>query len=165
MELKQLNRFTKPTRKFLPIDFTIDSWSKVEPLFQDLNNRKLDSLQDLKKWLLDRSELEAILSEDMAWRYIKMTCDTTDKERLDAFNFFVNEVEPHIAPYANSLNKKLIACKFVNELDTTYDIYLRAVKKNIGNLSRREYSFINKTCDRITKIRSNSSSYGDRMGW
>ena len=43
--------------------------------------------QDLKKWLKDSSELEAIVSEDANWRQIRMTCDTENKELEKAFTF------------------------------------------------------------------------------
>jgi len=157
METKQLNTFSKPARKFVPAGFTIDAWNKVEPLFQDLNNRKINSLQDLKKWLLDRSELEAVLSEDMAWRYIKMTCDTTDKALTDSFNFFVNEIEPHIAPFNNSLNKKLMESEFVKDLDKNFQIYIRGVKKAL-EIYREE------NIPLITKLSTDAQKYGALVG-
>src|SRR5580693_10660656 len=106
----------KPIRKFLPQDITIDSWDKIEKYFIDLKERKINSVEDLKKWLHDRSELEAVLSEDMAWRYIKMTCDTTNEVLTNSFTFFVEKIEPNIAPYANELNKKLVASPYLNQL-------------------------------------------------
>ncbi len=96
MESKEI---TKPVRQFLPQEITIDSWAKIETYYKDLEKRSINSTEELKKWLLDRSELEAVLSEDMGWRYIKMTCDTTNEELTKSFTFFVEEIEPNIAPY------------------------------------------------------------------
>ncbi|HMR17843.1 MAG TPA: M3 family oligoendopeptidase, partial [Sphingobacterium sp.] len=64
-------------RKFIPENLEI-RWDILEPLFIKLKNRKIHSVQELETWLLHRSELEAVLSEDYAWRYIRMTCDTTN---------------------------------------------------------------------------------------
>ena len=89
---------TRAKRRFLPDDFDIDSWKKLEPFFDNLKNRIIGSVEDLENWILDRSELEAILEEDMAWRYIKMNIDTTDEQLSESFNFFVTEIEPCIAP-------------------------------------------------------------------
>lgn len=120
----------KPIRHFLDQDLIIDSWKKVEPFFIDLKEREIASAKQLEKWLLDRSELEAALSEDFAWRYIKMTCDTTNQLLTDDYNVFVSEIDPHISPYSNELNSKLVESPFLNELDAdTYRIYIRGVKK------------------------------------
>lgn len=123
---------TKKPRIFLPDNLIIDSWEKLAPYFDDLKNRSISNVLELEKWMLDRSELEAVLEEDMAWRYIKMNIDTTDKSLEKEFMFFVQEIEPKIAPYANAYNKKLIENEFVTELKGEgYDIYLRGVKKSI----------------------------------
>jgi oligoendopeptidase F len=130
MKTKQVAVPKKPIRHFLSQDLIIDSWKRVEPFFIDLKERELSSVKQLEKWLLDRSELEAALSEDFAWRYIKMTCDTTNQVLTDDYNFFVSEIDPHISPYSNELNIKLVESPFLNELDAdTYRIYIRGVKK------------------------------------
>jgi len=122
----------KLPRHFLPKDFTVTTWEKLEPFFIDLLERKLNSKEDLEHWLKDISELEAILSEDGCWRQIKMTCDTENKELEEAFTFFMMEIQPKAQPYADKLNKKLIACPFTKELDQQkFFTYLRTVKKNI----------------------------------
>lgn len=67
-----------------------------------------------------------------------MTCDTENKSLEEAFNFFFMEIQPKIQPYADALNKKLIACPFTKELDQQkYFTYLRSVKKSI-DLFREE---------------------------
>jgi oligoendopeptidase F len=61
-----------------------------------------------------------------------MTCDTENKELEDAFTFFCMEIEPHIKPFADALNKKLMASPFIKELhQKTYYTYLRNVEKDI----------------------------------
>lgn len=130
MQTKQIIIPTKPTRHFLPQDLTIDSWAKVEAYFIDLKNRNISSPKELEQWLFDRSELETVLSEDMGWRYIKMTCDTTNQQLLDSYNFFVNEIEPFVAPYNNELNIKFIESPYLKELgEEKYRIYIRGIKK------------------------------------
>ena len=128
----------KPERHFLPESFSITDWESLEPYFKDLLDRKILSKEDLEKWLKDMSELEAVASEDICWRQIKMTCDTENKLLEQAFNYFVMEIQPKIQPYADQLNRKLINCHFTNELDKEkYFTYLRSVKKNI-DLFREE---------------------------
>ncbi len=127
-----INIPTRPTRRFVSEDLIIDSWSKIEPLFESLLNREILSAKHLERWMLDRSELEAVLEEDMAWRYIKMNIDTTDKNLGDRFTFWIKEISPKMAPYSHQLNVKLVENTFLNELDSDkYKIYLRGVKKAI----------------------------------
>ncbi len=119
-------------RRFLPDKIKVSSWEVLEPYFNKLKEREILSKEDLENWLKDRSELEAFVSEDLAWRYVRMTCDTTDKELEKAYLFFVTEIEPKIAPIQDQLNQKLIACNFLDQLDhDKYFIYLRGIKKDI----------------------------------
>ena len=103
----------KLQRHFVPADFTVNTWDRLEPYFKNLLEREIDSKEDLEKWLLDMSEMEAVVSEDACWRQIKMTCDTTDKSLEEAFTYFCMEIQPKLTPYADALNKKLIASPFL----------------------------------------------------
>ena len=122
----------KLSHHFLPTDAVLTNWEGLEPYFKTLLAQDLDSVATLEKWLQNLSELEAFISEDACWRQIKMTCDTTDKSLEESFNFFCMEIQPKMQPYADALNKKLIACPFTAELDkAAYFTYLRSVKKSI----------------------------------
>ena len=118
----------RPKRHFLPENFKIDTWENVERYFIDLENREIQSKEDFKKWLKDQSELEAVVSDDFAWRYIKMSIDTKDETLSDAFNFFVKEIQPKMEPFAFRLNKKLSESPYKKEFDEeAYKIYFRGI--------------------------------------
>ena len=122
----------KPKRHFLPEDFVLTDWNGLEPYLRNLEERVLDSRQSLEKWLHDLSELEAVISEDSCWRQIRMTCDTENKELEEAFRYFVMEIQPHIQPYADRLNRKLVECPYTSELDKReFFTYIRRVQKQI----------------------------------
>lgn len=117
-------------RKFLPENLSVKSWESIADFYNDLRDRQISGAADLRKWLLDRTELESVIQEDVAWRYIRMSCDTTNKEYSDAFNFFVSEIEPNIAPYTNELNLKLLNCPFLSEMgDQRMEIMIRNIRK------------------------------------
>lgn len=119
----------KKTRTYIPASLDI-KWETLEPFYKELLDRPINSVEELEKWLRDKSELEAALEEDFAWRYIRMTCDTTSEELLQKFQYFAIEIEPKIAPFSNELNKKLVASEYVDQLDSEkYFVFLRAVKK------------------------------------
>jgi len=125
-------------RNYIKQDFTVTTWELLKPYFEELERRPIASATELEKWLKDYSELSAVVGENMAWRYIKMTCDTANAALRDSFNDFVQNIEPHMAPIANDLNKKLMATSFKDGLTKTgYDIYLRGIKNSI-DLFREE---------------------------
>jgi oligoendopeptidase F len=122
----------KLPRNFLPPDFSVTDWESLEPYFRDLEDRVIGSRSELEQWLKDASELEAVISEDVSWRQIRMTCDTEDKSLENAFNYFMMEIQPKIQPFGDRLNRKLMASPYTGELDPDkYFTYLRNVKKNI----------------------------------
>ncbi len=121
----------KKARQFLPESIDMDSWGDLEPFYQNLKSRKINSGNELKQWLSDSSELGVAIQEHAGWLYIRMTCDTRDKKATDAYVFFVNEIQPKIAPYDDALNKMLMDSKFKNELDQRYAIYLKQVENEI----------------------------------
>lgn len=124
-----MNTITKKQRKYIPQNLEI-KWENLAPIFEELQNRDIKSRTELEQWLRDKSELEAALEEDFAWRYIKMSCDTANEQLVKDFQYFATEIEPKIAPIANELNQKLVESPFVEELDQQkYFVYLRSVRK------------------------------------
>ncbi|NII85257.1 M3 family oligoendopeptidase [Pedobacter sp. SG908] len=120
---------TKKPRTYIPQELNI-TWENLEPLFTELQNREITSAVELEHWLKDRSELEAALEEDFAWRYIRMSCDTANEELVKNFQYFATEIEPKISPLANELNKKFVDSPFMDDLDKEkYFVYSRAIKK------------------------------------
>ena len=118
------------TTKILPKNYKVTTWESLEPFYSELFNKPIESEKELINWLKQRSELESFLEEDLAWRYIKMNCDTTDEKLSKDFNFFVSEIEPHIAGYTNKLDKKLYNNSFLNKI-TSCEI--KIIRKNLKN--------------------------------
>ncbi|MBC7863397.1 MAG: M3 family oligoendopeptidase, partial [Bacteroidia bacterium] len=141
-------------RKFVPADFKISDWKSLSPFYEELNARKLSSVADLEHLIVDLSELDAVVSEDAGWRYIKMTCDTSNEKLVSDYTFFISEIYPNIAPIANELNKKICESPFAGELNkSSYFIYLRGMKNAI-DLFREENIPIS------TEIKNEEQKYG-----
>lgn len=122
----------KPVRSFLPKHLDVNDWSAVEPFFTDLLGRAIDTPAGLNTWLRDRSELEAFLQEELGWRYIRMSCDTANKELADAFNFFVGEIQPRIAPLSHRLDQCLLQSPALESLNRPeHTILLRQIRKRV----------------------------------
>lgn len=119
----------KAARQFLPEDLAITEFKVIEPFFQELLERPVQNLNDFDNWLKDRSELDAILEEDMAWRYIRMSIHTQDEQLREAYNFFVSKIQPELAPLEDQLNQKLMALPFLEQrVDSAHQIYFRSVR-------------------------------------
>lgn len=122
----------KLPRHYLPADFVVKDWASLQPYFEELLQRPVDSGEALQQWLKDLSEVEAAVNEDACWRQIRMTCDTEDKSLEEAFNFFMLEIQPQLQPYADKLNRKLVESPFAKDLDPKkYFTFIRNVRKNI----------------------------------
>ncbi len=149
---------TPPTRKFLGEEFELSTWESVKPFYENLVARPLENARDLRKFFADRSELESYLSENFAWRYIRMTCDTADIEVKAHFDQFVGEIQPQLAEYDDILNKKTLENPFLSELtDSGFDITIRGMKK------AREI-FQNDNIPLFTELQNLSSEYQATVG-
>lgn len=123
----------RPERKFLKEDFKVTNWDAIKPWFEKLLAQPVDTVEALGHWFADRSELEAVLSEDMAWRYINMTCYTENAEYRQRYQDFIENIQPQIAPLADQLNKKAAASPALDKLvgQEGYDLLIRSLKKEI----------------------------------
>ena len=116
---------------FLPANISFNTWADIEPLYFNLQQRDISSFDGLKKWLTDLSELEAAISEYLGWLYIRMTCDTQNKQLSDAYTFFIEEINPKVEPYVDLLNKKLINSPSLDKLDSRFSVYVKQVENSI----------------------------------
>lgn len=119
-------------RSLVPADFSLTDWESVQPFFDTLKERDIQSKTALEVWLKDVSELQSVISEEACWKQIRMTCDTENKTYEEDFTHFCLHIEPHIKPYTDAFNRKLIASPWLAELTgPAYDVLIRNVKKEI----------------------------------
>jgi oligoendopeptidase F len=153
------NRIIKrKPRLFIPETFEITDWQNLAPWFEKLLNQKIENVKDFENWLHAKSELESYVSENMAWRYIKMTCDTGDSVAKENFEYFVKEIQPQLAAVSDALNKKTLSLfdQFSPEAPA-YQILIRSLKKAV-EIFREENIPLE------TEIQSKQSEYQAIMG-
>lgn len=124
----------KPTknRSFIPNDYKIENWESLMPFYAYLLDQNPDSPAELEQFLREVSELDAVVEEDLAWRYIHMTCDTQNEENAASYQFFVQEILPHLSIYADKLNRKIADNPYWDDLDPVfYKTYFRSLKNEI----------------------------------
>ncbi|MES2388845.1 MAG: M3 family oligoendopeptidase [Bacteroidota bacterium] len=145
-------------RVYVPANFKIESWDALKPMFDELKARNVDSPADLRAWLADKSELDSVLEEEMAWRYIRMTCNTTDEPIAEAFNFFVTEIEPNVAPYSDAFNRKLVESPAASSLDSESE------KLMLRNVSVAIEIFREENIPLLTELQTEQQKYGAIQG-
>ena len=121
-----------PQRHYLPQDFQLKNWEDIKSYYEELQSRPINSVADFKEWIKNRDELEAFISEDAAWRYIRYTRNTEDAAIKEQYLYFINQIKPQLSPYSNELDKKLVESPYRSELkDEAYKIFLRSTLKDI----------------------------------
>src|ERR1700753_3537957 len=98
-------------RTFVPEDLDLGDWTKIAPLFDHLEAAagRAKSAVELERWLMDWSELSAVLEEEASRRNIAMTCHTDHTEAEQAYLFFVEKIEPELKPRQFTLEKLYVA--------------------------------------------------------
>ena len=122
-------KIQKNPRTYISSELNITSFEEILPYLEELSTREINSKEAFLTWLSDKSELDAVLEEDQAWRYIKMSIDTKNKAYADSYNFFVTAIQPKLAPFDDLLNKKLSESSYKQSLENeeAYKIYFRAI--------------------------------------
>jgi oligoendopeptidase F len=111
---------------FLPAQFQVTEWDDLEPYFASLADRNLDSEASLKQWLLDVNALQSALQEDLAWRYIRMTCNTQDEAATRHYQYFIEHISPKVEEWDNRLQLHYAHCPHRTQLaasDPAYGLY------------------------------------------
>jgi len=148
----------KKPRFFVNAQLAINTWQDIEPYFQTLDEAQINDLVAIETWLKQLSELEAVLQEDLAWRYIKHTCDTANDQLTEHLNFYILEIEPKAQAFFDKFNRKLLSSPAIKELDDAeYRVYLRGIKQ-ATELFRTENLAIQ------AEIQTLSNTYGKISG-
>ena len=66
---------------FVPDQLNATLWDDLEPLYEDLVGRSLDSIEQLENMIKDESELREWVSEAGSRLYVAMTCSTEDDDK------------------------------------------------------------------------------------
>ncbi|NBR84561.1 MAG: M3 family oligoendopeptidase [Verrucomicrobia bacterium] len=119
---------THAPRRFVPAQIDLGDWSRIAPLFDQLDARasQCQTLAEFERWILDQGELFAALDQEGSQRYIAMTCHTDSPEAEQAYLHFVEKVEPELKPRQFNLAKLFLAHPLRRQLDKhRYEVFDR----------------------------------------
>ena len=84
------------------------TWSDYEPFYQELESRLLNN-DNIEAWLADWSRV-AETADEQYWRlYIATTVDTANPAVEEAFNAYIETIQPAIKIAEQKLKDKLVA--------------------------------------------------------
>ena len=78
-------------RQYVAPDADFGSWETAEEYYRDLVERPVESREELEKWLLDMSELDAVFGQEGTSRHIDVTCATDDPVRKQRHLDFLHD--------------------------------------------------------------------------
>jgi oligoendopeptidase F len=95
-------------RRYVPSEAAFDEWPKAEQFYRELLERRVGSLAEFEKWMLDFSELDSAFDEEAVGRRIAMTCATDDPVREERYLHFIENVMPHREPWHHKLRERFV---------------------------------------------------------
>ena len=120
------------TTTFVPAELNATKWENLEPLYAALTGRVLKCQGCLEGLILDRSELDAAVSEAQANLYIETTRHTEDTDVREAYEAFVTNVEPKLKTVSFELDTKIATSEHAANLDQErYGMLLTHLKTDI----------------------------------
>lgn len=141
-------------KEFLPEGFKLTVWSKLKPYYEELLKRPVQHAADLEKWIWDKSELDATVSEAFAWRYIRVTIDSNDQSAIELYQYAVQELYPKIAIIEHDLHQKLIDSPYLDALNSqVFFTYIRNIRNTVELYSEANLPL-------ATEVQLRSREYG-----
>ena len=117
---------------FVPDQLNATLWDDLEPLYEDLVGRSLDSIEQLENMIKDESELREWVSEAGSRLYVAMTCSTEDDDKKNAYLDFVENVEPKLSAIGDRLNRRIMDSPILDQLDQDkYGVMIRDIRADI----------------------------------
>ncbi|MEE2681911.1 MAG: M3 family oligoendopeptidase [Planctomycetota bacterium] len=121
------------TEPFVTAELDATQWKNLEPLYQSLIERELRCEGCLEQLILDRSDLDALVSEAGANLYISMTRHTDDESANSGYERFVQEVAPEHKKASFELDKKICDSPHTEKLDQErYGVLLRETRTSVS---------------------------------
>lgn len=96
----------RPIRQWLPPQFRLESWDSVLPYVEALLEAQWKSFSDFHRWLKQFNELEAVISEEAAWSFIRFTQNTQDEASRRTYETYIQEIQPRLSEARYQLYKR-----------------------------------------------------------
>ena len=99
-------KIQKRIRRFYSEDFVADKWESIKNELEKLLESEISDNEEMFAFIEKYSELSEIISDEMTWRYIKMTVHADRPEYAKEFNRYFAEVISPLKSYDHQIRKK-----------------------------------------------------------
>ncbi|MFN8007618.1 MAG: M3 family oligoendopeptidase [Terriglobia bacterium] len=145
-------------RRLVLASLDFSNWENLLPFFERLEQRPLNTSEEVEAFLLDRSELLDVIQEEGTLRYIRMTCDTADKDLEKAYFEYLEKIAENIKPADQRLKTKCLQSAGCRQLSNERYFVLWRSFRNEVELFREENVRLE------TEESKSSQSYQKLMG-
>ncbi|HRY83639.1 MAG TPA: M3 family oligoendopeptidase, partial [Candidatus Cloacimonadota bacterium] len=99
------DKLQKIAWRYLPEGFDIRSWENIQAWLEELTQETPGSPDDLISFVTRYSELSKAMSDELSWRYIRMTVNADDQLLADEYNDYYAKVYAPAEPYRFRIKK------------------------------------------------------------
>jgi oligoendopeptidase F len=131
-------KLEKRNRKHYPADLDVTNWDNLKEHYQQLLEYEINSSEDLSKFIEIASELEIIISDEMADKYIKMTRFADNEDYQKDFNSFYSSIVAPSEEYSHKINEKFYDSPYKDELSDEEYGHLKKIIANTIEIFREE---------------------------
>ncbi len=130
--------FPPPVKRFLKEEIDPHDWSQLKTVFDQLEQREIQSVSELEDWLKDISELDSLLDGTIARLYIDTSCHTDDEEATEKYMEFQRSIIPEAKLALDRLDRKFLDSPYRKELNSERYALLEKIKVCDSELFREE---------------------------
>jgi oligoendopeptidase F len=119
-------------RKYLPEEFRVTVWSKLKPYYNELEHREISAVSVLERWIYDWNEINALVREEISWRYIHFSRSMDDEKAGELYDYIIQRILPKVIEADHTLHIKLMESPFKEELNQEqFGIFLRNIQNSL----------------------------------
>jgi oligoendopeptidase F len=119
-------------RQFLNEEFSADSLEAIEAIYTDLLTREIDNPDSLLAWCSEWSEIDSVLAEEGARRFVQHTCFTNDEEIDARYKEWIEKIRPVLKKIMFDMDRKFIASPALDSLPTEkFGSWIKSVRNSV----------------------------------
>ncbi len=119
-------------RQFLNEEFSADSLEAIEAIYTDLLTREIDNPDSLLAWCSEWSEIDSVLAEEGARRFVQHTCYTNDEEITALYMEWIEKIRPGLKKIMFDMDRKFMASPALDSLPTEkFGSWIKSVRNSV----------------------------------
>ena len=119
--------------EYLPANFRFSSTAELEPYYQELLQRPIQSVDELWQWLCNGGHLHSEVSEYFARCFLAVSRYTEDQAAQETYQHAVSELLPFITEQNNLLDRRLAECPYTEQItDQSVLLHLRNLRNQLS---------------------------------